>query len=368
MRCRVCVVGGRGSVIVWLLFLGALLGATEACTSRNTVKSRERDAASSSGGGASLGSGGNAGSGSSAGGEGGLAGAAGEATSSSTTAVGGSGATGGTGGTDCLGEQECPGESCAALLQAGATESGLYWIDPEGAPAIQIYCDQETDGGGWGLVWKNHGGGIGAERSNKDVFEQTGVDYIVSHEDELISQKHQLAYDVYQGTPGIEWLKLATLWRFGDDGDEVVQRHAVRVSLPGNVTWASLFAQTSSETDFWCVDLGEQVTVHIDGDLIGRTSYVFRGVQSYGFANVAINTSELDRCGQGADNLLSPLPDQFLRVDGSTAYITLRHLLSYVHDEAGSRASRCMFACWDDDTEAEYYEGFTWAVRVPLRE
>ena len=34
--------------------------------------------------------------------------------------------------------------------------SGVYWIDPAGGShgnAFQSYCDQQTDGGGWTLVW-----------------------------------------------------------------------------------------------------------------------------------------------------------------------------------------------------------------------
>lgn len=45
---------------------------------------------------------------------------------------------------------------CKDALAQGITTSGLVTIDPDGTggnPPFQIYCDQTTAGGGWGLVW-----------------------------------------------------------------------------------------------------------------------------------------------------------------------------------------------------------------------
>ena len=41
-------------------------------------------------------------------------------------------------------------------LKVPSAASGVYWIDPDGGShgnAFQAFCDQQTDGGGWTLVW-----------------------------------------------------------------------------------------------------------------------------------------------------------------------------------------------------------------------
>ena len=52
---------------------------------------------------------------------------------------------------------ENPALNCKDLKnKRPSVVSGVYWIDPDGGyhgNAFEAYCDQQTDGGGWTLVW-----------------------------------------------------------------------------------------------------------------------------------------------------------------------------------------------------------------------
>lgn len=251
----------------------------------------------------------------------------------------------------CQGEQTCPASSCGALRAEGVTLDGTYWIQPETSDdAFEVYCDMTKDGGGWALVWKNHGGAIGASRSNADLLENEGADLILPIDDERISSKHELAYEAYKDVPGLEWIKMATFYRVSD-GDLVASEN-VKLALPSSVSWNDLFA----EPETTCLDLGDQVRVFVDGLFIGETSMLFRlNTTAFGFASDFMTE---DRCDQEADNFLSLATAPLYRPG------VIRNVLSYVHNSSGRDATRCHFTCWPD-TPA-FYDGFNWAVREPL--
>ena len=47
---------------------------------------------------------------------------------------------------------------CYELLQAGRTQSGVYTINPDGKNEFEVFCDQQTNGGGWVVFQKRFHG------------------------------------------------------------------------------------------------------------------------------------------------------------------------------------------------------------------
>ena len=71
-------------------------------------------------------------------------------------------------------------KNCAEHYKAGNTKSGVYSIDPDGAGAFDVFCDQATDGGGWTVFQKRIDGSVDFYRGwsdYKDGFGDTVGEY-----------------------------------------------------------------------------------------------------------------------------------------------------------------------------------------------
>ena len=51
-------------------------------------------------------------------------------------------------------------KSCAELKKLGADTSGVYNITPVPGVNLKVFCDQETDGGGWTVIQKRMDGSV----------------------------------------------------------------------------------------------------------------------------------------------------------------------------------------------------------------
>lgn len=254
----------------------------------------------------------------------------------------------------------CAATSCVDVRDHNpASASGRWWVKPTAAAAFEVYCDQVTDGGGWTLVWRNHGGSKGGEESNASLFARaaagSGDPIVLPPKQALTSAIHQRAFDAYWDATQREWLKITTLWK--NDGTVENDQH-IRVQMRGS-SMKSVFAAPVS----YCNEVATKFQVIVNGTVdFGETNLVnhYSG-ETFGLANNG--NGNMDSCNQPVENLIrDPVAAGSLyRLDGGDTVNTIRHLFSYSHVSAGFNASRCLYNCWTG--MLTHYDAFVWAVR-----
>ncbi|XP_076129256.1 angiopoietin-2-like [Alosa pseudoharengus] len=89
--------------------------------------------------------------------------------------------------------RNCPID-CASIYYNGVRRSGIFTVVPSlGATPVEVYCDMETDGGGWTVIQHRQDGSVNFDRSwteYKEGFGDLHTEYWLgnSHIHELTSQ------------------------------------------------------------------------------------------------------------------------------------------------------------------------------------
>lgn len=255
----------------------------------------------------------------------------------------------------------CPAASCVDVRDHNpASQSGRWWIAPGGVAPFEVYCDQVTDGGGWALVWRNHGGSKGGEVSNAALLARAaagaGDAIVLPPKQALASAIHQKLFDTYWAATNREWIKITTLWT---NAGVVVNDQHLRVVM-NTTSMRAIFATPVGR----CQPVTEPFRVVVNGTVdFGKTNLINHyDATTYGLASTGNGNEDL--CGQPVTNLIddpSAADDSLLRIDGSGSTNAIRHLFSYSHPTAGRDASRCLYSCWEG--MLAHYDGWVWGVR-----
>ena len=272
--------------------------------------------------------------------------------------------------------------SCLRILEANPlARSGMYYVHlghgPTSSKVTLVYCDMDTDGGGFTMWWRGIGGWPpgGNGRSNAALWSSGENTPILPGTYHSRSAYHTDVYNYFREQTGVHLVKQMKLYYHPTAS--MSSQQAVRLEL--GATTLKHLTETSEVVNNKCQTLPSRVRFYstqrdsgtdktVDmGDttyFMGETDRLMVYGANYGFANSQHDGA--DECGQSTANLVNDTT-HFRRLDCHTMHCrmnTIRHLWSYAHTSVDKSSSRCMFACWG--TQSDYHEVFTWGAREAL--
>jgi hypothetical protein len=158
---------------------------------------------------------------------------------------------------DCKLRREAAGASC---------DSGTYYVKLSTGSAKVVFCDMETQGGGWTTIWSNGGGHSlpGSMVSNSELWGSTRNDIVWLPSYRLQCAMNRAGWDYFRDRPGSEWMK--HMKAFYTSSGALRNEQKIRLNFHKDSTWGELITYAFQN----CYRLSNVINVYstrLNGDM-----------------------------------------------------------------------------------------------------